>query len=131
MTIENDDPWTLDPPVGCDSKRDRILPPLDSDGPQRNNSVKALVIGASGHVGNAITRALLDRKWQVTACGRRAAPPLNISGLPVTCLPGDADTPGQFDKWIAGHDLVLERAAPYSMSLVSPVRGPRRAPAMV
>ncbi len=93
--------------------------------------MKALVIGASGHVGNAITRALLDRRWQVTACGRRAAPPLNLSGLPVTYLPGDADTPGQLDKWIAGHDLVVDGAAPYPMSIVFPGREPERDPFIV
>ncbi len=87
--------------------------------------MKALVIGASGHVGNAITRALLDRKWHVTACGRHAEPPLNLSGLPVTYLAGDADTPGQLDKWIAGHDLVVDGAAPYPMSLVFPGREPQ------
>src|SRR5579871_6171014 len=62
--------------------------------------MKALVIGASGHVGNAITRALLDRKWQVTACGRHKDPPINLAGLPVTYLAGDADTPGQLDRWV-------------------------------
>ena len=93
--------------------------------------MKALVIGASGHVGNAITRALLDRRWQVTACGRQAAPPLNLSGLPVTYLSGDADTPGQLEKWIAGHDLVVDGAAPYPMALVFPGREPERDPFMV
>ncbi len=90
--------------------------------------MKALVIGASGHVGNAITRALLDRKWEVTACGRRPAPPLNLSGLPVTYLRGDADAPGQLDKWIPGHDLVVDGAAPYPMSLVFPGREPEQDP---
>jgi dihydroflavonol-4-reductase len=90
--------------------------------------MKALVIGASGHVGNAITRALLDLKWEVTACGRRAAPPLNLSALPVTYLAGDADAPGQLDKWISGHDLVVDGAAPYPMSLVFAGREPEQDP---
>jgi len=90
--------------------------------------MKALVIGASGHVGNAITRALLDRKWEVTACGRRTAPPLNLSDLPVTYLPGDADKPGQLDKWIGGHDLVVDGAAPYPMSVIFPGREPEQDP---
>lgn len=86
--------------------------------------MKALVIGASGHIGNAITRALLDRKWEVTACGRRPAGPLNLSGLPVTYVPGDSNTPGQLDRWVAGHDLVVDAAAPYPMSVKFPGREP-------
>jgi dihydroflavonol-4-reductase len=93
--------------------------------------MKALVIGAAGHIGNAITRALLDRKWEVTACGRRPTPPLNLSDLSVTYLTGDADTPGLLDNWIAGQDLVVDGAAPYPMSLVFPGREPERDPFMV
>src|SRR5260370_10617230 len=93
--------------------------------------MKALVIGAAGHIGNAITRALLDLKWEVTACGRRTTPPLNLSDLSLTYLTGDADTPGLLDNWIAGHDLVVDGTAPYPMSLVFPGREPERDPFMV
>ena len=92
--------------------------------------MKALVVGAGGHIGNAITRALIDRKWTVTACGRRPSAPLNLSGLPVTYLPGDADAPGQLDKWTAGHDLVVDGAAPYPMSVMFPGRQPEQDPFM-
>jgi dihydroflavonol-4-reductase len=87
----------------------------------RRSTKKALVIGASGHLGNAIVRILLKRKYQVTACGRRRVPPANLSGLPVRYARGDADVSGQFDKWIAGHDLVVDAAAPYPLSVFSPV----------
>ncbi len=90
--------------------------------------MKALVIGASGHVGNAITRALLDRKWEVTACGRRTTPPLNLAGLPVTYLSGDADAPGQLERWLEGHQLVVDGAAPYPMSLIFPGLEPQPDP---
>jgi dihydroflavonol-4-reductase len=89
--------------------------------------MKALVVGASGHVGNAITRALLDRGWEVTAGGRRAMP-LNLEGLPIRYLRGDADSPGQLEAWVAGHDLVVDGAAPYPMSLVFPGRDPEPDP---
>jgi dihydroflavonol-4-reductase len=79
--------------------------------------VKAVVIGASGHIGNAVTRALLDEGHEVTACGRRLIPPANLDGLPVRYQRGDADIPGQFEKWIDGHDLVVDAAAPYSIYL--------------
>jgi dihydroflavonol-4-reductase len=86
--------------------------------------MRALVIGASGHVGNGITRALLDRKWVVTACGRRLTPPLNLTGLPVNYLPGDADKRGQLDRWLEGHDLLVDAAAPYPMAPLFPGRTP-------
>jgi dihydroflavonol-4-reductase len=77
--------------------------------------VRALVIGASGHIGNAIVRGLLERKHKVTACGSRNQPPANLAGLRLRYLSGDGETPGQFDKWMAGHDLVVDAAAPYPM----------------
>jgi dihydroflavonol-4-reductase len=79
--------------------------------------MKALVIGASGHIGSAIVRALLDRGDEVTACGRRTTPPANLEGLPISYVPGDAETPGQLDKWIEGHQLVVEAAAPYPLGV--------------
>lgn len=87
----------------------------------RRSTIKALVIGASGHIGNAIVRAFLDRHYRVSACSRRSVPPANLSDLPVHYLSGDTETAGQFDKWIAGHDLVVDAAAPYPLSVFSPV----------
>jgi len=87
----------------------------------RRSSGKAVVIGASGHLGNAIVRALLNNNYQVTACSRRAAPPANLAGLKVRYASGDADSSGQFDKWITGHDLVVDAAAPYPLNVFSPV----------
>ena len=88
---------------------------------KRRSTIKALVIGASGHIGNAIVRALLDRNYRISACSRRSVRPVNLSDLPVRYLPGDTETPGQLDKWIAGHDLVVDAAAPYPLSAFSPV----------
>jgi nucleoside-diphosphate-sugar epimerase len=87
----------------------------------RRSTTKALVIGASGHLGNAIVRALLERKCQVTACGRRSVIPANLSDLQVRYASGDAETSGQLDKWIEGHDLVVDAAAPYPLNAFSPI----------
>ena len=94
----------------------------------RRSTVKALVIGASGHIGNAIVRALLDRKYRVSACSRRKVPPANLSDLPVRYLSGDTETSRQLDKWIAGHDLVVDAAAPYPLNVFSPVSEAGRDP---
>ncbi len=84
----------------------------------------ALVIGAGGHVGNAIARALLAAGWTVTACGRRRTPPLNLRNLPLTYV----EAPGQLDRWIDHHDLVVDAAAPYPMELIFPGVEPKQAP---
>lgn len=82
--------------------------------------MRVLVLGGTGHLGNAIVRALLERHFEVTATGRRDTPPANLAGLPVHYMPGDADLAGQFDKWIPGHDLVIDAAAPYPLTAFFP-----------
>ncbi len=81
--------------------------------------MKVLVIGATGHIGNAIVRALLSRNHEVTASGRRSKPPANLIGLPVRYAPGDAESDDQFEQWTAGHDLVVDAAAPYPLEIFS------------
>jgi nucleoside-diphosphate-sugar epimerase len=82
--------------------------------------VNVLVIGASGHIGNAIVRLLLKRKHAVTACGRRKTPPVNLTGLPITYLSGDVEKSRELEKWVKGHDLVIDAAAPYPVDASSP-----------
>jgi dihydroflavonol-4-reductase len=78
---------------------------------------KALVLGATGHIGNAILRELLDAGCEVTAASRRPQRAPNLVGLPVNYVRGDYDTPGQLEVWIKGHDIVVDAAAPYPVSL--------------
>jgi dihydroflavonol-4-reductase len=86
----------------------------------RRSTKRALVIGGSGHLGNAIVRALLEAKYEVTACSRRKVPPANLSGLMVRYAPGDTESAGQLERWIVGHDLVVDAAAPYPIDVFSP-----------
>jgi dihydroflavonol-4-reductase len=81
--------------------------------------MRTVVIGAAGHIGNAITRALLQRKYKVTACGRRKKLPVNLARLSVDYVSGDARSAGQFDRWIRGHDIVIDAAAPYPLEVYS------------
>ena len=80
---------------------------------------KALVLGAAGHLGNAITRELIDRGYEVTAAGRRIPLPLNLVGLAIRYVPGNIESPGQIDRWLEGHDVVVDAAAPYPSLLAS------------
>ena len=82
--------------------------------------MRVLVIGASGHIGNAIVRLLIKRRHKITACGRRKSPPANLIDLPIRYVSGDADIHGQLDAWVAGHDLVVDAAAPYPVEAFSP-----------
>jgi len=81
--------------------------------------MRVVVIGAGGHIGNAVTRALLQQHHRVTACGRRRTLPVNLVGLPLDYASGDATASGQFDRWIAGHDIVIDAAAPYPLDVFS------------
>jgi dihydroflavonol-4-reductase len=90
--------------------------------------MKALVIGASGHIGNAITRELLARGHEVTATGRRAEVAQNLVGLAAHYIPGNLDTPGQMDTWIEGQNLVVDAAAPYPSRLLGGTEEPEKNP---
>lgn len=78
---------------------------------------RALVVGASGHIGNAVVRELLARGCAVTAARRGRSAARNLAGLAVRDALGDADHPATLDAWVAGHDLVVDAAAPYPLTL--------------
>jgi dihydroflavonol-4-reductase len=77
--------------------------------------MRALVLGGSGHLGNAVVRELLARGHAVTAARRGRGDARNLAGLAVTGALGDADDAATLDGWIAGHDLVVDAAAPYPL----------------
>ncbi|MCU0734210.1 MAG: geranylgeranyl reductase family protein, partial [Methylotetracoccus sp.] len=96
--------------------------PARHPGPRR-----AAVLGATGHIGNAVVRELLSRGWDVTAVSRQAEPPANLAGLPVKFVRGgEHDQAGAFAAWIAGHDLVVDAAAPYPIDLFPKEEGGRK-----
>src|SRR6476661_7359033 len=82
-------------------------------------SRNVVVLGASGHIGQAVTRELAARGCSVTAATRRRASP-ELAALGVAVAPGDADDPGQLDRWVSGHDAVVDAAAPHPLSLCVP-----------
>jgi|SRR5215469_8359129 len=79
--------------------------------------MNALVLGASGHLGNAMVRELLARGYSVTAISRRREPPPNLQGLLVRYMVGDLDTPGNLEQWMPAHELVVDAAAAYPFTL--------------
>ena len=87
----------------------------------------ALVLGATGHIGQAITRELLAHGWQVTAATRQVRPAA-LAGLALSVARGDADHPGQLAAWVRGHEVVFDAAAPYPMNLFLRADAADRAP---
>jgi dihydroflavonol-4-reductase len=83
---------------------------------------RALVLGATGHIGSAIVRELCRRDVRVTAAARRASRTRNLAGLDVDLSPGNADDPGQIEEWVSGHDLVVDAASPYPVWLFRPTQ---------
>ena len=75
-----------------------------------------LVLGASGHIGQAVTRELAARGCSITAATRQTALP-DLADLGVTVARGDAGDPGQLHEWIEGHEIVVDAAAPHPLSL--------------
>lgn len=74
---------------------------------------EALVIGATGHVGAGITRALVDAGWRVRAMSRRAEPSANLRGVDVTMVRGDGMVRGDLARAATGVALIVDAAAPY------------------
>jgi len=94
--------------------------------------MRALVLGGSGHVGNAVVRALLARGDAVTVARRGQTPADNLRGLAVAEVLGDADD--AVGAWAVGHDAIIDAAAPYPWTLVeraAVVAARRRATAIV
>ncbi len=79
---------------------------------------RVLVLGATGHVGQAVTRAMLAHGHRVTVASRQRRPePLaDLFGL-VDVVTGDLDRGAPLDDWLRGHDVVVDAAAPYPLHL--------------
>ena len=92
-----------------------------------NPGQRALVLGATGHIGNAITRELLQHGYRVTAATRQTRPEA-LAALKVEIVRGDAGHPGQLASWVPGHELVIDAAAPYPLNMFAAAAPSERAP---
>jgi len=79
--------------------------------------MKALVLGGSGLIGNAIVRELVGRGYHVTALGRRPAPAPNLADLEVEYLRADLDTDVPLRDLLSTQEIVVDAAAPYPLHL--------------
>jgi dihydroflavonol-4-reductase len=82
--------------------------------------MKALVTGASGFVGAAVTRALLAAQWQVRVLARQGSDRRNISNLNVEVVEGDLNDAASLER--AAQDCVglFHVAADYRLGARDP-----------
>ncbi len=75
---------------------------------------RVLVLGATGHIGQAVVRHALERGRKVTALTRRTDPEA-LRGLDVNVVRVDSElrSLGELAK---GHDLLVDAAAPYPLA---------------
>jgi dihydroflavonol-4-reductase len=79
--------------------------------------MRALVLGGSGMIGNAIVRSLVAGGYRVTAAGRRATRPLNLVGVEADYAATDVADTAKLGALINGHEVVVDAAAPYALNL--------------
>jgi dihydroflavonol-4-reductase len=76
---------------------------------------QAFVTGASGFVGSAVARALIDAGFAVRALVRAESPRSNLDGLDVEIAEGDMRDPAAVRRAIDGARYVLHVAADYRL----------------
>ncbi|MEO8596003.1 MAG: NAD-dependent epimerase/dehydratase family protein [Candidatus Solibacter sp.] len=80
--------------------------------------MRVFVLGATGHIGQAIVRHWLVQGHAVTAATRQHAPEA-LRGLPVAVAPIDGDL-RNLTELLSCHDLLLDAAAPRPMGSCPP-----------
>jgi dihydroflavonol-4-reductase len=82
--------------------------------------MKALVTGATGFVGAAVARALLDAQWQVRALARKGSDRRNLRGLDVDVCEGDLNDVDSLQRAIGGCEGLFHVAADYRLGAPDP-----------
>ena len=77
--------------------------------------MKALVTGASGFVGAAVTRALVGAGWQVRVLVRSGSNRINLHGLPLEIATGDLTVAASLEGILTGCDALFHVAADYRL----------------
>jgi dihydroflavonol-4-reductase len=82
--------------------------------------MKALVTGATGFVGAAVTRALLAAHWQVRVLARKSSDRRNLNGLAVDVLEGDLNDVTSLQRAAQGCVGLFHVAADYRLGAPDP-----------
>jgi dihydroflavonol-4-reductase len=82
--------------------------------------MRALVTGATGFVGAAVTRALLAAGWQVRVLVRGGSDRGNLRDLAVTAVEGDLTDSASLERALEGCDGLFHVAADYRLGARDP-----------
>jgi dihydroflavonol-4-reductase len=82
--------------------------------------MRALVTGATGFVGAAVTRALLNAGWQVRALVRSGSDQRNLRQLPLELATGDLNDPPSLAQAVGSCDALFHLAADYRLGVADP-----------
>lgn len=85
--------------------------PAQLGGIPENSRMRILITGATGFLGNNLTRALLDNDHEIVATVRHSSDPRPLEGLKVESLPLDLANPSEVAWAVSGCDLVVHSAA--------------------
>jgi dihydroflavonol-4-reductase len=82
--------------------------------------MKALVTGASGFVGAAVARALVNAGWQVRVLVRAASDRTNLQNLPLEIAVGDLTVAASLSRALTGCEALFHVAADYRLGAPDP-----------
>jgi dihydroflavonol-4-reductase len=82
--------------------------------------MKALVTGATGFVGAAVARALLNAQWQVRVLARSGSDRSNLRALSVEVHEGDLNHPASLQPALQGCEALFHVAADYRLGARDP-----------
>jgi dihydroflavonol-4-reductase len=82
--------------------------------------MKALVTGASGFVGAAVARALVNAGWQVRVLVRAASDRTNLQNLPLEVAVGDLTVAASLGRALTGCEALFHVAADYRLGAPDP-----------
>jgi dihydroflavonol-4-reductase len=80
-----------------------------------NSANTALVTGASGFVGSAVARNLVEAGFKVRALVRPSSPRVGLASLPVDFIEGDLNAPASVERAVAGVQYLFHVAADYRL----------------
>jgi dihydroflavonol-4-reductase len=84
--------------------------------------MKAMVTGATGFVGAAVARALLQANWQVRALIRKKSDQRNLQRLPLEIVTGDLADGASLERALAGCEALFHVAADYRLGVSDPTQ---------
>jgi dihydroflavonol-4-reductase len=82
--------------------------------------MKALVTGATGFVGAAVARALLQEGWEVRALARKGSDRRNLRSIAVEVVEGDLADAGSLAGALSGCEGLFHVAADYRLGAFDP-----------